>query len=216
MWQAVSFVVWTSQEGHVCRSDPGCNSEAEVEGEAEEAASSCNAFELFQDCHFCSQTKVQPQGKADLLVPLLFKPAPCPQVWSCRASSHWSCLEQDRVFRMPRFCCLTLICPAFHGGGETSHPAMKKEQSCSGGSSAWVSSSGLQRAARVSEDCLERIQWRPAPGLKDSGRRETELGLVRVETGDVKYVKGCCRGAGNKLFFLSTGDVRRSCRLTFQ
>lgn len=77
MWQAVSFVVWTSQEGHVFRSDPGCNSKAELEGEAEEASSTCNAvevamqlqcsFELLQDCCFSAQTKVQPQEKADLL-----------------------------------------------------------------------------------------------------------------------------------------------------
>lgn len=77
MWQAVSFVVWTSQEGHVFRPDPGCNSIAKLEGEAEETSSICNAvevamqsqysFELFQDCHFSAQTKVQPQEKADLL-----------------------------------------------------------------------------------------------------------------------------------------------------
>lgn len=59
MWQAVSFVVWTSQEGHVFRSDPGCNSVAKLEREAEEAVEiamklQCN-FELLQDCQFSAQ-----------------------------------------------------------------------------------------------------------------------------------------------------------------
>lgn len=112
----------------------------EVEGEAEEAASSCNAFELFQDCHFCFQTRVQPQGRAGLLVPLLFKPAPRLQIQSHCASSHWCCLEQDCVFMKLQFCCLTPVCPALCGGVMrqmwTSHSAMKKEQSCSWESSA--------------------------------------------------------------------------------